>query len=149
MTQEKYDNFLARNSLSQAIIKDFFEDTLIHEEDILRFADRARAFCRKHDINPASEDTLGLQFVRSLVAKMISWRTKNGYIGNDTVFTPHLPEPSRDAINESWRHRDNQEREFRYRSERRRGFYRNGEPTQTCGEDLTVQMYLYEYKAKG
>jgi hypothetical protein len=140
MIQSQYDNFLRKNDITQTIIKEFFEDTLRKEENSLKYIDHVRGFCSLYDLRTTSADPYEFQFMRSLLIALMAWRTMNGYRGNKTVFDEFLPEPGAFAIQESWRHRDNQEREFRYRSEKRRGFYRNGEPTQTCGEDLMVQM---------
>lgn len=148
MTRYQYDSFLSRANISQVDIKKLFERVLTQEEDILEYLKHVRVFCREHDMRSSNDKELVSQFMRGLVSVLISWRTRNRYSGAETVFNEHLPEPSRDSIHESWRHRENQEREFRHRSEKRRGFYRNGEPTLTCGDDLRVWLYLYEYKAK-
>lgn len=149
MTRDEYENFLARANISQRDIKMLIERILLTEEDILKYIDHVRVFCREYGIRTSSDKRLALAFTRSLVSRAISWRVRNGYKESETVFCQHLPEPSLDAKHEAWRHRDNKEREFRYRSEQRRGFYRNGEPTQTCGEDLQIWINLYEHKTKG
>lgn len=149
MTQSEYDNFLIRLGTSQKDIKTFLDNVLFDEEDALSFVGRVREFCNDRGVYPSTDNYLGLQFTRALISMLISWRTRNGYKGAETVFDKYLPKPDEAAVRESWRHKDNQEREFRHRSERRRGFYRNGEPTQTCGEDLKRSLELYEYQTKG
>lgn len=149
MTRNEYDNFLARANISQVDIKKLLERVLTQEEDILEYIKHIRAFCREHDLRASNDKELVSQFMRGLLSAIISWRVRNRYSGAETVFNEHLPVPSRDSIHESWRHKDNQEREFRYRSDKRRGFYRDGEPTVDCGEDLKKWLYIYEYQAKG
>lgn len=148
MTKDEYESFLRKCDLSQKIIEDFFERTLTNEEDILDYTKRTRAFCSNYSVRMNSAGTQGLLFIRSLLYALVSWRTMDVHMENYTIFMPHLPTPSKRAIQESRRHRENQEREFRYRSDTRRGFYHNGEPTQDCGKDLKRWLDLYEYKTK-
>lgn len=148
MTVHQYNAFLNRANISQADIVGLFEMVLRQEEDILEYLGHVQTFCLEHDMRSSNSKELVHQFMRGLVSKLIAWRTRNHYSGAETVFNKYFPKPSADSIQESWRHRSDQERERRYRSEQRRGFYRNGEPTVDCGEDLSTWLRLYEHKTE-
>lgn len=149
MTRAEYDNFLRRTNITQKDIKNFIERVLLTEEDILLYINHVRSFAREHDIRVAVEKELAFNFIKALLTLLTSKRTRTRSEQDEYIFSSYLPEPEKSAVYESWRFREEQEREFRHRSEKRRGFYRKGEPTQDCGEDLKHWIALYEYEAKG
>lgn len=149
MTREQFYMKLWKLGISSTDLLDFFNEVLEKEEDSLRYIDHVRKFFNEKELEFGTGKNFNFNLLRTMISVLHAFRTSNGYDPSPVAFHEFMPRPSKEAISMAEWHCLKKRREHQGNSKKRRGFYRNGEPTQDCGTDLQEYLLFYEYETKG
>lgn len=148
MTKESFHRKLQEIGVNLNDVSKFFNKTLEEEPDSLRYIEHVRAFFNERDIEYGCGNPFNFDLFRTMISVLHTFRTSGGYDPNPVVFHEFMPRPSKEAVSMAEWHSSQRHRDRVFLSEKRRGFYRMGIPTQDCGSDLREYLAFYEHQTK-
>lgn len=148
MTKEQFQNRLWKLDITPTNLEAFFNEVLEKEDDSLKYIEHVRRFFNEKEIGFSCGDMFSFNLFRTMISFLFAYRTSGGYDPSPVAFHSFMPRPSKEAISMAEWYSSQKKREQMAKSDKRRGFYKEGRPTQDCGVDLQEYLYIYEHKTK-
>lgn len=142
MREESFLYALAKRGLSIEDLKKFIDDTLFEVEDCTEYTARVREFFRKNNLKTTPFYGFDFELLRCILNTLYARRTFGGYDPYPTELFGFMPPSSKEALEMARSYRDRNERMKNAYSNKRRGFYKNGERTSDCGDDCKILLQV-------